>query len=123
MIQTLHDRSLVWPNGITIDYETQTLYWMDAKFKKLERSGVDGSNRRIISVQSIYHPYSITLFDGVFYWSDWSTQQVMYAPVSSPANVSDLVPVLQQQPLTVKVVSPKLQPIPGELRWSTCVDT
>lgn len=27
---------LVWPNGLTLDYDSQTLYWVDAHLDKLE---------------------------------------------------------------------------------------
>ena len=43
---TLHSAHVIWPNALTIDYATHTLYWADAKLRVIESSGVDGSNRR-----------------------------------------------------------------------------
>lgn len=42
---------LRWPNGITIDYSTETLYWVDAKQHVIESAQIDGSNRRVVSRQ------------------------------------------------------------------------
>ena len=43
----LHDTLLTWPNGITIDYAAQRLYWTDASLDKIEYSGVDGTGRQV----------------------------------------------------------------------------
>lgn len=39
-------KHLFWPNGITIDYPTETLYWVDAKIHVIESAHVDGTKRR-----------------------------------------------------------------------------
>lgn len=109
--EILHNTSLVWPNGITIDYATQTLYWIDANLDKIESSSVDGSSRTLISTQFILHPFSISFYNNVLYWSDWAFDQVVFAPVSSPGNVAGLVPGLPANPMGVKVVALDAQPI------------
>ena len=43
----LHNTLLQWPNGITIDYAAQRLYWTDAFLDKIEYSGVDGTGRQV----------------------------------------------------------------------------
>jgi len=35
--RTLHNTDLVWPNGLTLDYQNQVLYWIDAFLDKIER--------------------------------------------------------------------------------------
>ena len=45
---TLVNTSVAWPNGITIDFHEQKLYWADAKLDKIEIMSLDGSNRRVI---------------------------------------------------------------------------
>ena len=45
--EVLHNTNLVWPTALTLDYDTQTLYWLDASLDKLETSHVNGSNRRL----------------------------------------------------------------------------
>lgn len=61
----VHNTDLVWPNALTLDIETQTLYWADANLDRIESSSVDGSNRQLISQTGIPigSPFGITLMD------------------------------------------------------------
>ena len=70
---TLHTSGLTWPNGITIDYSTQALYWIDGSFDRIERSNTDGSNRTVIASSDIYRPFSITIFRDMLYFTDRQT--------------------------------------------------
>ncbi|KAL2310244.1 hypothetical protein Nmel_006492 [Mimus melanotis] len=36
---------IYWPNGLTLDYEEQKLYWADAKLNFIHKSNLDGSHR------------------------------------------------------------------------------
>lgn len=40
------DASLFWPNGLTIDYASDRIFWADAKHHQLESADLDGSNRK-----------------------------------------------------------------------------
>ena len=40
--------SLFWPNGLTLDYTTDKLYWADAKHHVIECADLDGNNRRTV---------------------------------------------------------------------------
>ena len=114
--QTLHNTGLAWPNALTIDYSTQTLYWADAQLNKIETSSVDGSNRRILTT-NILHPFGLTYHSGYLYWSDWQTDQITMTHVSSPDNVSVLVSTLDTEPMGLEVVATSRQPI-GECMLS-----
>ena len=109
--ETIHNVNLTWPNGLTIDYQMQTLYWVDARLDKIESSFVNGTNRKLISTSFIFHPFSISIYDGVMYWSDWLIDQVVYAPVQTPGNVVGLIPPLDEDPMGVRVVALQAQPI------------
>lgn len=39
------DREIYWPNGLTLDYSQQKLYWADAKHNFIHRCNLDGSTR------------------------------------------------------------------------------
>ncbi len=58
---------------MTCILQSQTLYWVDASLDKVESAGYDGSNRQLLvsSGPGVYHPFSITFFDGTLYWTDW----------------------------------------------------
>ena len=40
--------SLFWPNGLTLDYATDRVYWVDAKHRVIESASLDGSDRRLV---------------------------------------------------------------------------
>ena len=73
---TLHSAFIQWPNALTIDYPTQSLYWADAKLLTLESSSMDGSNRRPIRTSGLRHPFAMTMFEDVLYLSDWQTKSI-----------------------------------------------
>ena len=106
----LHRTNLVWPNALTLDYPTQTLYWMDASLDKLESSSVDGSNRRLLSTTLIHHPFGITIYQGVLYWTDWALDSILSAQVTSPGVVSTVLSGLIPNPYGISVVSLNRQP-------------
>lgn len=39
------DSEIYWPNGLTLDYSQQKLYWADAKYNFIHRSSLDGTER------------------------------------------------------------------------------
>ena len=76
----LHSLHLAWPNGLTIDYATHTLYWIDAKVLTIESSFIDGSNRRPIRTVDLRHPFALTMFENRLYWSDWQRKSIYTTP-------------------------------------------
>ena len=103
--EVLHNTNLVWPNALTLDYDTQILYWMDARLDKFESSNADGSNRRLLSRTHIYHPFGITLYQNRFYWTDWQLNIVLTAPINSPAAVGVVISGLTLDPMGIIAVS------------------
>ena len=106
----LHSTNLRWPNALTLDYDTQTLYWMDASLDKLESSNADGSNRRLLSTTQIYHPFGTTFYQKRLYWTDWQTNAVYSALVDLPTQVSVVMSGLVLDPMGISVVSVDRQP-------------
>ena len=41
----LVDSNIYWPNGITLDYDENKVYWVDANFHFIHRMNMDGSQR------------------------------------------------------------------------------
>ena len=80
--RVIHNTSLVWPNALTLDIPTQTLYWADASLDKIERSGVDGTNRIILAQSGVVHPFGIVLVNGTLYFTDWSDNTIRYLNAS-----------------------------------------
>ena len=77
--RTVHFNELSRPNGITIDYLSQRIYWSDSDLDKLEFSDFDGSNRRVLENvgTGLLHPFAVTVADDLLFWSDLTTNQIL----------------------------------------------
>ncbi|KAI6065095.1 Low-density lipoprotein receptor-related protein 2 isoform X2 [Aix galericulata] len=67
---------LEWPNGLTIDYTNDKLYWADAHLNYIEYSDLDGHHRHTVYDGTLPHPFAITIFEDTIYWTDWNTRTV-----------------------------------------------
>uniref|UniRef100_A0A5S6QUQ5 EGF-like domain-containing protein n=1 Tax=Trichuris muris TaxID=70415 RepID=A0A5S6QUQ5_TRIMR len=107
-MNVVHKDKLVWPNAVAIDYVRDRLYWVDAKYRLIESSRLDGTDRKVLSSSGILHPFDMTVFDDRVFWSDWSSKAIMMANVR---NASDAGPVhsVQGQTYGVAVDHPVYQ--------------
>ena len=55
------DTRLYWPNGLTMDYVNDKLYWVDAKHHIIESANLDGSARKAVISQGTQILNYITL--------------------------------------------------------------
>ena len=119
----LHNNSRVtWPNGLTLDYTTQNLYWFDASEKYLGTSRSNGTNFRVIQTfnkSESLNPFDITFFLGVLYSTNWVDNSIRSLTLSapSPAENRELLRVAKD-PNGVKVFTSSRQPSLG--MNSTC---
>ena len=102
---------LAWPNGLTIDIESQLLYWADAKLDKIESSNVDGTNRRTLTDVGIFHPFSLTMLHGELYWSDWELNVVVTGILDSEVYIRRSVYLNGSRPMGIQAVSTTRQPL------------
>ena len=81
---TLVTSHLRWPNGISIDYSTSRIYWVDAGMDTLESILITGRDRRVIVTNqqnNIHHPYGVAFYGGFVFWSDWFNRSIFRADV------------------------------------------
>ena len=45
--QVLVNRGIVWPNGLTIDYQQERIWWVDARRGAVESTDLNGGDRKI----------------------------------------------------------------------------
>ena len=114
----LHSTNLQTVYALAIDYDTQTLYWADYSLNKLETSGVDGSNRRLLS-SSLRDPYGMVFFEGTLYWTDWSYNGIYSTRTSSPSTITALLS-LGVDPYGIHVYDKSVQDI-SMLKLVLCV--
>ena len=76
--------NLGWPNGLTIDQTTNLLYWADARLDTIEVSDLNGGKRRkILSSAANIHPFGLTVYQGILYWTDWIHKSISRFDVSN----------------------------------------
>ena len=105
----LHSTSLSLPYGLTLDIDTQTLYWLDYSRNVLEKSNADGTNRVTLTNRMIIDPYFLTYYDGNLYWGDWSYNRLLTTPVSFPNNVRYFGNSIGADVYGIHVISPEKQ--------------
>lgn len=57
----LFNTSVLWPNGISIDYESDLVYWGDGKIDKIEVMDLDGQTRRVLKEGFTHHVFGFSL--------------------------------------------------------------
>ena len=107
----LHNTALRWPNALTLDYQSQILYWADASLDKIESSNVDGSNRILLSTVGVDHPYGMAVFGNTLYFTDWNGPSVKAMNISGGNATAIFGGVLCTQLFGIAVVSEQKQPI------------
>ncbi|XP_076640079.1 low-density lipoprotein receptor-related protein 6 isoform X1 [Colletes latitarsis] len=64
---------IFWPNGLTVDYDNELVYWVDGRLKFIAVMDYYGKNRRKVVEQGLDYPFAVTFFDHRLYWTDWKT--------------------------------------------------
>ncbi|XP_072435638.1 low-density lipoprotein receptor-related protein 2a isoform X2 [Chiloscyllium punctatum] len=100
--------NLVWPNGLTIDYEDQKLYWADGSLRKIERCSLTGTDREVIVSTAIY-PFAVTLYDEYLYWTDWNTRSIYRVNKHDGADQTVMIQNLPNRPMDIHVMSENKQ--------------
>ncbi|XP_050998501.1 nidogen-2 [Acomys russatus] len=67
---------LISPEGLAIDHFRRTMYWTDSGLDKIERAGLDGSERKVLFHTDLVNPRAITVdpIRGNLYWTDWNRE-------------------------------------------------
>ncbi|XP_035378717.1 low-density lipoprotein receptor-related protein 2a isoform X1 [Electrophorus electricus] len=96
--------SLVWPNGLTLDYDDERLYWADASLQKIERCSLTGSNREVIVGTAIY-PFAMTVYGQHIFWTDWNTRSIYRANKHDGSDQRVMLQNLPSRPMDIHVLS------------------
>ncbi|XP_046328862.2 low-density lipoprotein receptor-related protein 4-like isoform X2 [Haliotis rufescens] len=102
--EVIMNDAIKWPNGITIDYVTELLYWTDAGLEMLSSSNIDGSNRRILLHNVGFpkqHLFSVSLYGDWVYWTDWINRSLKRANKRTGQDVTSYR--VTNSPMGVKV--------------------
>jgi integrin beta 2 len=73
---------LGWPNALAISYETNEVFWADAREDYIAVADLEGRNPRIVLSRGdntnarLHHIFALTVFEDSIYWTDWETKSV-----------------------------------------------
>lgn len=95
--------SLVWPNGLALDLETDLLYWADASLQKIERSTLTGTNREVV-VSTAFHSFGLTVYGQYIYWTDLYTRKIYRANKYDGSDLVAMTTRLPTQPSGISTV-------------------
>ncbi|XP_074039673.1 LDL receptor protein 1 [Leptinotarsa decemlineata] len=103
-----------WPNGLTLDYTTRRIYWIDAQSDSIHTSDYDGNDHHEVmnNHEMLSHPFAITVFENYVYWTDWRTNSVIRANKWNGGDVRVIQRTLTQ-PFDIKIMHPSRQPTDG----------
>lgn len=64
----LVSQNIIWPNGLTIDYSEDRIWWTDARFGTIESVDLNGGDRKVALRSSrVRYTFGISLFqDSIF---------------------------------------------------------
>ena len=105
------DESIIWPNGLSLDFEAGRIYWCDSYLQKIESASIlAGSKDRKVHLTeaTLSQPYGLTLHKKAIFWSEFEKGRVLRLDLTT-SNVSV---VLEENPQSfdLKVFDPDRQP-------------
>lgn len=107
--------TLGWPNALTISYDTDELFWGDAREDYIAASDLDGKNIRIIVRRSnnphlnLHHIFAIAVWEDYLYWTDWETKTIERCHKYRGNDTKTLYHMVHR-PMDLRVVHPLRQP-------------
>lgn len=108
--QQLITKDIIWPNGLSLDFAQNKMYWIDSKLKRLEVANMDGSGRVLLASTNIESPFALTNFEDNLYWTDWKSNGIK---ITNKFNMSQNVRQFSANhiaPMGIKVFHPLRQP-------------
>ncbi|KAK2107806.1 hypothetical protein P7K49_012971 [Saguinus oedipus] len=57
--KVLINTDLGWPNGLTLDYDTHRIYWVDAHLDQIKSADLNGKLWQVL-VSHVSHPFALT---------------------------------------------------------------
>ncbi|XP_039293247.1 sortilin-related receptor-like [Nilaparvata lugens] len=97
---------VIWPNGVTIDFHAQRIYWVDARDDYIGSADLDGKHFfKVLSKDTrVAHPFAVAVFKGSMYWDDWKMASIFVADKDHGVGIQQ-VAMDPQGLMDMKVVS------------------
>lgn len=69
--------TLGWPNGLSIDFDADRVYWCDALLDHVQHANLDGTDVKTVNSRLIRHPFSIVIYKNFMYITDWRLDAII----------------------------------------------
>ncbi|XP_026739011.1 low-density lipoprotein receptor-related protein 6 [Trichoplusia ni] len=83
--------NIFWPNGITIDYDNNLIYWVDAKLHFVDVIDFNGEKRKSVVKEDLVYPYALAFYSNKLYWTDWKTWSIHTWDISTNGPMKELI--------------------------------
>nr|XP_049697020.1 low-density lipoprotein receptor-related protein 6 [Helicoverpa armigera] len=83
--------NIFWPNGITIDYDNNLIYWVDAKLHFVDVIDFNGEKRKSVVKENLVYPYALAFFNYKLYWTDWKTWSIHTWDIATSGPMKELI--------------------------------
>ncbi|XP_075232916.1 sortilin-related receptor-like [Lycorma delicatula] len=102
--------TVMWPNGVTIDFIAERIYWVDAREDYIASADLDGRHfHKIISNdERVAHPFGVAVFKDNMYWDDWKLQSVFVGDKDHGVSIEIIANSLQSL-MDIKVYAHSVQ--------------
>lgn len=76
--QEIVTHKIVYPYGVTVDYPSQHVYWVDTYLDYVERVSYDGTHRKnIMKGVAVQNLYGISVFENRLFVSSWYNNSIL----------------------------------------------
>lgn len=74
-------KDVVWPNGISIDFSTDRVYWVDASHDYIGSCDLNGKSftKVLKDDPRATHPFAVAVYKHMMYWDDWKLNSIFSA--------------------------------------------
>lgn len=107
--RTIVSHNIFWPNGLTVDYDSRKIYWLDARLHFIDEMDYDGRNRKTVTKKGVIYPFALTFFKDKLYWTDWETWSIHMLDRSSGSDAKELIHCHDNIPIDIRVMDPSRQ--------------
>ncbi|TRY84843.1 hypothetical protein DNTS_002284 [Danionella cerebrum] len=76
--------NMLWPNGLTLDHGTSTMYWCDAYYDHIEKIYLNGTGRLVVySGRELNHPFGIAQYQNSIFWTEYMNASIFQLHLDS----------------------------------------
>ena len=107
---TIVSSNLKWPNGLTVDFGSRSIYWTDSFLDKIESSDYQGNGRRLVSKILGTHAFGLVLYGSDLFWSNWAVNNNIRRVNKNSGQAIQSYSIKGKQPIGITIFDQTTQP-------------